>query len=240
MKDRVFTGASVPDALAEAASLLGLRETELRYVVLDPGTAGERGLAGTPARVAVLLEAVPSPARQEPEAPSVRPPEDPRAGIREIVREVAEAAGIDVWAEVEEDDERVLVKIEGPDHAFFFGQEGRGEVLRATEHLLQRVFGAAFLPRALRVECEGFQQRRDAALAEEARSLAAAVREDGQTRTTEPLNGYERRVVHLALNEEPGVTTYSVGEGSARRVTVAPADEAAIAPGDSGPLDETA
>jgi spoIIIJ-associated protein len=140
---------------------------------------------------------------------------------------VAEAAGIDVWAEVGEDgDDKVVVQIKGPGHAFFFGREGKGDVLRATEHLLQRTFGAEFLPRHLRVDCEGFQERRDAALAEEARTLAAAVRDDGQPRTTEPLNAYERRVVHVALNDDEDVSTYSVGEGSARRVTVALAEEA--------------
>jgi spoIIIJ-associated protein len=236
MKDRMFTGASVPEALAEAASVLGLPETELRYVVLDPGTQAERGLQATPARVAVLLEAASPAQRGIPAAPDR--PEDPRAGVREVVREVAEAAGIDVWAEVQEDDERILVKLDGPDRSFFFGHEGRGDVLRATEHLLQRIFASAFLPRPLRVDCEGFQERRDAALAEQARSLAAAVREDGQPRTTEPLNGYERRVVHLALNEESGVRTYSVGEGAARRVTVGPAEEGGGATAERGSGDE--
>jgi spoIIIJ-associated protein len=238
MKDRVFTGASVPEALSEAASVLGLPETQLRYVVLDAGTPAERGLQATPARVAVLLEEAP-PMRQGDE-PAANPqwPADPRAGIREVVREVSEAAGIDVWAEIQEDDERIVVRLEGPDESFFFGHEGRGDVLRATEHLLQRIFGSELLPRSLRVECEGFQERRDAALAEEARSLAKAVREDGQPRTTDPLNGYERRIVHVALNGEPGVTTYSVGEGAARRVTVAPAEGPTTAPAETGPTDE--
>ena len=122
----------------------------------------------TPARVAVLLEARPSVGeRPAPSAPP--PPSDARAGIRATVRAVAEAAGIDVWAEIsEEEDEKVVVHLKGPDHAFFFGREGRGDVLRATEHLLQRIYGAEFLPRPLRVECEGFQERRDAALADEA------------------------------------------------------------------------
>jgi spoIIIJ-associated protein len=229
MKDRVFSGPSVPEALAEAATALGLPETELRYVVLETGTEGGRGLQPTPARVAILLE---EPARRrapERSAPDPPPaaPADPRAGIRATIRSVAESAGIDVWAEVEEDgDDRVVVQLKGPGHAFFFGREGKGDVLRATEHLLQRTWGAEFLPRHLRVECEGFQERRDAALAEEARTLAAAVRDDGQPRTTEPLNAYERRVVHVALNDQEGISTYSVGEGSSRRVTVARAEEA--------------
>jgi spoIIIJ-associated protein len=108
-------------------------------------------------------------------------------------------------------------------------------VLRATEHLLQRTYGAEFLPRPLRVECEGFQERRDKALADEARRLGESVRGDGKPRTTEPLNGYERRVVHVALNDEPGLTTYSVGEGAARRVTIALAEEPSPASGDPEP-----
>lgn len=241
MKDHVFTGPSVPAALAEAATMLGLPETELRYVVLDAGSPGGRGLQPTPARVAVLLEAAPAaPARTAPPPPMAPAlPTEPRAGIRGMVRALAEEAGIDVWAEIQDqDDEKIVVQLKGPDHAFFFGQEGRGDVLRATEHLLQRTYGGEFLPRALRVECEGFQERRDAALGEEARALAAAVREDRTPRTTEPLNGYERRIVHVALSDEADITTYSVGEGSARRVTVALAEEsdtpaaAEAAPGD--------
>jgi spoIIIJ-associated protein len=235
MKDRVFTGGDVPTAVAMAAATLGLPESELRYVVLDAGRPSERGLQPTPARVAVFLEGPPTTTRSRaavlpgPEPPA--PPADARAGIRETVRQVAEAAGIDVWAEIAEDDDRVLVQLDGPDHPFFFGPDERGEVLRATEHVIQRMFGAAFLPRPLRVECRGFQERRDAALAEGARLLAEAVREDGTPRSTEPLNSYERRVVHMTLTDDPGVTTYSVGEGAARRVTVAPAE---------GPADDPA
>jgi spoIIIJ-associated protein len=233
MKDRVFTGPDVPEALAEAASSLGLPEAELRYVVLDAGTPGGRGLQPTPARVAVLLEQAPAPAADSPGSWS--PPADARAGIRATVRALAEAARIDVSAEISEGEERVVVHLRGPDHAFFFGREGRGDVLRATEHLLQRTYGAEFLPRPLRVECEGFQERRDKALADHARQLAAGVRGDGKPRTTEPLNGYERRVVHLALNGEPGITTYSVGEGPARRVTIARTEEPSPAPSEGVP-----
>jgi spoIIIJ-associated protein len=224
MKDRLFSGPDVEEAVALAAANLGLAQAELRYVVLDPGTAGGRGLKPTPARIAVLVGEAPrrpDPARRE------APPEtaaDPLAGVRATIRAVAEAGHLDMEAEFEEGEETVVVRLRGPDAAFFIGPEGRGEVLRATEHLLQRLYGFALQPRALRLTCEGFRERRDQALAEEARRLAAAVREDGRPRTMEPLNSYERRVVHVALQEEAGVTTYSVGEGPDRRVTVAPAE----------------
>ena len=138
---------------------------------------------------------------------------DPRAGLRETIRAVAEAGGLEVGAEVEENDEAVVVRLHGADVAFFLGEDGRGEVLRATEHLLLRLYGAALQPRALRLTCEGFRARRDEALAVEAHRLAEAVRTEGQPRTMEPMNAYERRVIHVALQSEPGVTTYSVGQG---------------------------
>ena len=224
MRDRVFSAADVDEALAVAAASLGLPRAELRYVVLDAGTVGGRGLKPTPAQIAVLLRepSRPSASPREPEPAPAGPP-DPRARLRETIGAVAEAGGLDVEAEVEETEEAVIIRLRGPDQTFFLGPEGRGEVLRATEHLLQRLYGAALQPRSLRLTCEGFRERRDQALAEEARRLAEAVRADGQARAMEPLNAYERRVVHLSLQGEAGVTTYSVGEGSARRVTVAPA-----------------
>jgi spoIIIJ-associated protein len=220
VRDRVFAGRDAAAALAAASLALGLPAETLRYVVLDPGAPGGRGLEPTPARVAVLLG--------EPAAPRTTGgrPIDARAAIRDTVRSVGEAAGLDIHADLEEQEEAVVVHLRGSEPEFFAGPDGRGEVLRALEHLLQRSYGAAFaLP--LRVRSQSFRDQRDAALAEEARALAQAVRSDGQPRTTEPLNAYERRVVHVALNGEPGVTTYSVGEGGARRVTVAPAGAAA-------------
>jgi len=226
VKDRLFSGPDVDEALAVAAASLGLPRAELRYVVLDPGSAGGRGLKPTPARIAVLLRDASGATGPEREGRdrgvATAPLPDPRAGIRETIRAVAEAGELDVDPEIEETEEAVVVRLRGPDHAFFLGAEGKGEVLRATEHLLQRLYGAVLQPRFLRLTCEGFRERRDQALAEEARRLAEAVRADGQQREMEPLNAYERRVVHVALQGEPGVTTFSVGEGSSRRVTVAP------------------
>jgi spoIIIJ-associated protein len=229
VKDRVFSGPDVGEALALAAASLGLPRAELRYVVLEAGTAGVRGLKPTPARIAVLL---PEPGRSNTPARDREPAPaspDPRVGLRETIRAVAEAGGLDVGAEIEEREEALVVRLHGADEAFFLGEDGRGEVLRATEHLLLRLYGAALQPRALRLTCEGFRARRDEALAVEAHRLAEAVRAAGQPRTMEPLNAYERRIVHVALQAEPGVTTYSVGQGSDRRVIVAPAGPAETA-----------
>ncbi|HEX9202504.1 MAG TPA: R3H domain-containing nucleic acid-binding protein [Vicinamibacteria bacterium] len=229
MKDRPFSGRDVEDALAAAGAALGLPVAALRYVVLDPGSPGRVGAKPTPARIAVMLDE-PGPAAQEGEPEELFDEEDdPLALIGEMVQALAEAAGIEVAAQVAEEREAVVVRLDGPDRGFFFGEDGRGEVLRAFEHLLQRMFGPDVAPRPIRAECAGFRERRDAALAEEAHALAEAVRREGRPRTMPPLNAYERRIVHVALTEAPGVVTYSVGEGADRRVTIAPA------PGPKGP-----
>jgi spoIIIJ-associated protein len=228
VKDRAFSGKDVAEALALAGATLGLPVGSLRYVVLDPGSPGRVGAKPTPAQIAVMI---PEPGRTpaEPADGWEGDEGDAIADLLAIVRILAETAGIDVTAEVKETRESLVVQLSGPDRAFFFGADGRGEVLRAFEHLLQRMFAPELAPLPVRVECEGFRDHRDQALAAEAQALAEEVRRDGQPRTLPALNAYERRIVHMALSGAAGVVTYSVGEGADRRVTVAPAP-----PGDRG------
>jgi spoIIIJ-associated protein len=241
MRDHVFSGADVSEALALAAANLGLPLAELRYVVLDPGAPGSRGLSPTPARIAVLLQErgesddrQPQPARAArsgERAPAERPPAergDPLAGIERTLRAIAEAGGLGVSAEVAAGPDRVEVQLQGDDREFFLEPDGEAEVLRATEHLLLRLYGAALKPLGLRLTGEGFRERRDDALVRRARRVAETVRQEGRPRTLESLNAYERRVVHVALQDEPGVRTESSGEGAERRLTIAPS----TAPGD--------
>ena len=221
MKDRAFSGRDVKEALAAAAAGLGLPAEALRYVVLDAGSPGGMGVSPSPARIAVLLDAS-SPGKRPATAPP-SPALDPRAEIRGLLRALAEAAQLDLAVEIVDEAGTLEVRVGGPDAGFFLGADGEGAVLRAIEHLLQRVFAGAGGEEPLRLECAGFRDRRERALSEQALALAAEVRADGKPRTTLPLNAYERRLIHVALSQVEGVVTYSVGEGADRRVTVAPA-----------------
>ena len=148
------------------------------------------------------------------------------------MRAVAEAGGLEIDADVDDSAEAFVVRLHGKDAAFFHGEDARGDVLYALEHLLQRTYAEELRPRVVRLRCEGFREARDAALTEEARRLAAEVRESGHALQMEPLNSYERRIVHLALQDLPDVRTYSVGEGMDRRVTIAPKGDDAPDAGD--------
>jgi spoIIIJ-associated protein len=248
MKDQIFTGRNVAEAVDIAGRTLGLAPDAIRYVVLEREAPGVMGIGGTPARIAVLLDARKGGSgagpmlganerprgeggeRERSSAPRERP-QDLRAALRAFVRELAETGEIDLTAEVEEDEQRTTVRLFGADRELLL--ERGAEALLALDHIIQRAFAHDIHPRRLVVECEGYRETRDAALETKARELADAVRADGQPRETEPLNSYERRIIHVTLTDAPGVRTFSVGEGPDRRVTIAPAEVPPSEGGDS-------
>lgn len=218
MKDPVFTGRDVAGALEAAARALQLSAAALRYVILDPGRPERLGIAATPARIAVLLDVA------RPGADPIHAPGDAPT-IREVLEAVARAAGIEMAIEIVEDGDDVRVVLSGPGRAVFLERDA--EALRALEHLLR--CSQAAQGRRIRLECEGYQEVRDEALRIEARRLADEVRASRQPRVLGALNAYERRIVHVVLADDPDVRTFSVGEGSERRVTIAlrpPVDDA--------------
>jgi len=235
MKDQVFEGATVEEAVSAASRALGIPVEGLRHVVLDAGTVAARGLTARPARIAVLLSAnSPSPRP----AASAMPPTQPAtavgaapmglaevaAEIRELVRELARAADTDLSGEVTTTDDAVVVRLEGKGKDLLLADDG--DVLESLEYLIQLMYRRAVEPRRLIVDCEGYRADRDRGLREEALALAATVAKDGVPRKMRSLNSYERRVVHATLTDHPAVRTFSVGEGGDRRVTVAPRDAA--------------
>jgi spoIIIJ-associated protein len=225
MKDQVFTGKDVAEAVTLAERTLGIPAASIRYVVLDGGQAGTLGRADTPARIAVLLDAGSGPAAAgaartaatRPQA--AKPPRDYRASIREVLRSLATTAEVDLSAELQETEGSLTVTLEGDGRNMLL--EDGAEPLRALEQVLQRILVRDGGPRRLIMRCEGYRDARGDALRDEALRLAAAVAADGRPRTTEPMNSYERRLVHVALADHPAVKTFSVGEGGDRRVTVA-------------------
>lgn len=222
MKDQVFSGTTVEEALERAAAGLGVARAGLRYVVLDSGTPGGRGVGATPARVAILLDAPgPTAASAPPHEHAPVGNQTPAATLRSLVRALAEAAGLDLSAEIVEDEQTLELQLLGPGQDFFMDEHA--EVLPALEHLLRKILAQAGDRRRLQLSCQGYRARRDQAIQEIARSLVEAVAADGRARETDPLNSYERRLVHIAV-AEAGLRSYSVGEGADRRVVVAPAE----------------
>lgn len=234
MSDQVFSGRDVNEALRLAAQALGQREAELRYVVLEQETEGRLGLSARPARIAILLNAGRARAeaarpfereRRDPD-PQPEPPQDDD-WLERIVAGLTALAGGPIEASWEGRHGEHVLRLSGAGTGPLL--DGEGRVLDALEHLL----GAVARPRLggphLRLECDGYREVRDAWLQQHVRELCGQVRTDGQAREMEPLNAYERRIVHMTVAETPGLRSYSVGEGRDRHVTIAAAEASGTA-----------
>jgi spoIIIJ-associated protein len=218
VKDALFSGPDLPSALDAASRALGIPSSQLRYVVLQDATAGRLGLQSQPARIAIMMDApgrgaaagVPAPEPQE-DYP------DLRDQIAALGRQLAEETGLQVALTTSEKDGRLDVRFEGADAGALLADEGVGE---AFEHILRR--WADRNGEEIRMAGAGHRERRDEALRQRALRMADEVRVDGQPRRVEGLNSYERRIVHMALEGAAGVETFSVGEGTERRIVIAP------------------
>ncbi len=115
----------------------------------------------------------------------------------------------------------IHIDIEGKDVSFLIGK--RGEVLNALQYLLN-VITARQITNGVRVVLEGdsYRERRAQTLTDMALKLAQEVRARGEEAVLDALPAFERRVIHQAIVDLEGVTTYSEGEEPNRRVVIAP------------------
>lgn len=225
MRDPVFTGVDEAAAVAEAARTLGVPAVSLRYAVLEPGTPAGRNAPATPARIAVIVSAparaeaarpIPTRAPERPEVPRVAG--DPAAVVRCVIAALAEAAGGAIEVQTESGSRGEILSLRGDGTRVLL--HDNGEALEALTLVLQRVAANADPSYRVELRCEAVRQRRDEHLREEALAVARAVAEDGRPRPMPALNAYDRRIVHMAVAEVPGVVSQSQGEGRERRVVV--------------------
>lgn len=144
--------------------------------------------------------------------------------LLKLVKELLASADLDVTAKVDGMQGRyVNIEIDGDDVAHLIGKHG--EVLNATQYLAN-IIASRQLDSGARVVLDGgnYRRKREEALTGLATKIAEAVRERGEEAVLDALPAFERRIVHKALGEIKGVTTYSEGEEPNRRVVIAPAE----------------
>jgi len=172
-----------------------------------------------------------APTRPEPaaSAPHRRVPDaDPgdiaalAARAKAVTEELLDRMGMVASVQLSTTPDEILLSVESDvDDALLIGR--RGETRAALEHLVQRLA----IPRdarevIVRLDVNGYWERRIERLRAEALDLAAEAVRDGQEIRTEPLSAQERRVVHRALADDGRVTTESLGTGALKRVAIVP------------------
>jgi spoIIIJ-associated protein len=131
--------------------------------------------------------------------------------------------GLELDTQASTEGDTVWLALDGPDAGLLTDDDGK--VLEALQYLMSKM-SSRVLADNVRVllDAGGFRRRRDEELRAMAMDAAQRAKERNRPVRLEPLNAYERRVVHLSLQEEPGVRTYSLGRGYFKRVTVEPTE----------------
>jgi spoIIIJ-associated protein len=142
--------------------------------------------------------------------------------VTSFVKDLLEAAKLDLEFRCDTEEEGMIVRLYGQDAGMVLSNGAR--LLYAINHILNRAFyepgTEAF---NLLVDCNDYRSARAEELESLARKAAEGVNDSGELYLFEPMPASERRVVHLALAEAPGVMTESEGSGLERRVVVLPA-----------------
>jgi spoIIIJ-associated protein len=115
----------------------------------------------------------------------------------------------------------------GEDSNLLIGR--KGQTLEALQTLVTRItarkFPEAGGPVRILVDIEGYRERRRTNLVDMALRVAGEVRESGEEAALEPLNSYERYLVHSALKDEPGIATRSEGDGTVKQIVISPSED---------------
>lgn len=146
-------------------------------------------------------------------------PESEQAGVvRAWYARVLELAKLQLEIRTEENETQVIVRLFGGDARLL--TEEHGELLDALQVLGNKAMVGRKIEKEIELNCEAFKERRAEQLAEKAKELADRVRSSGREQLLPAMTPIERRIVHLALQEDADVTTESRGDGFYKRVAV--------------------
>ena len=209
VREQVFVEVSaktVNEAITEACRKFGVTSDRLDYEVKDEGASGFLGIGSRPAviRAAVKLEEV-----------SV---EDV---AENFLKEVFSAMNMEVSVEVKYDEEGKTMDIElsGNEMGVLIGK--RGQTLDSLQYLVSLVVNRETEEYIrVKVDTEDYRKRRRETLENLAKNIAYKVKKTKRAVSLEPMNPYERRIVHSVLQNDKYISTHSEGDEPFRRVVV--------------------
>ncbi|MCD5412557.1 MAG: protein jag [Dehalococcoidia bacterium] len=203
---------TVEEAVELALNELKLTRSEVEVEVLQEGKTGILGWRGEDARVRVT--------------PLPSPEEGGNVAViaREVVEKLLSLMEVDATVQVsggEDDQSPLSIDVSNGDLGVLIGR--RGQTLASLQYLVNIILGRK-LKSGVRVivDVAGYRKRRDEELQNMTLRVAELVKSTRRSITLEPMPAMERRVVHLALRDDPDLATQSVGFGDSRKVVVYP------------------
>ena len=212
-ESNVFTGKTTEEAIEEGLKLLGLDREDADIVILEEGK--KKLFGGVKARVKVTKKV------------------SDGARAIEFINGLMEILGITAVSQLVSDGEKIEINVTSTDSNKVIGRHG--EVLDAIQCLAGAVsnIGRDVYKKVV-VDCENYRAGREKTLVELANKLAAKAVDRQRRVTLEPMNPYERRVIHSALAENTEVKTVSSGKEPSRFIVIIPNNEKPYEPREKG------
>ena len=238
-----FTGKTVDDAITEACRNFTITSDRLEYEVIEKGTAGIFGFAAKPAVIKARVfdpnapkeekaEKEEAPISEEKKEEAAKKPADndsteestasvPAADPKEFLDKVFAAMNMEVSVNVETKDNEMNINLSGNDMGVLIGK--RGQTLDSLQYLTSIVVNKGKKEYIrVKVDTENYRSRRKETLENLAKNLAYKAKRTKNPVSLEPMNPYERRIIHSALQNDKYVTTHSEGEEPYRKVIITP------------------
>lgn len=195
------TGKTIEEAINLALEELNADMDNTDIEVLDEGSKGLFGIGSKMARVRVTLK-------------NIKTNEAER-----FLKDVFSKMNVSVEVETQEDEESMLLRITGKDSGIIIGR--RGETLDALQYLTSLVVNRDKEEyKRITIDIENYRQKREETLVRLANKLAERVIKYRKNVTLEPMNPYERRIIHSSLQNNKMVETYSIGDEPNRKVVI--------------------
>ena len=205
MKSVEIKAKTVDEAVSQALSELNTTKENVEIEIIEEskGLFGLLGSKEVKVRVTLLKE-------------------EEGAAAKEFLSNIFEKLGMDIELveEYKEDEKKLDIELKGDNLGLLIGR--RGETLDAIQYLTN-IFVNKSTEDYIKVtiDAENYRERREDALVTLAKRTAQKATKYKKNMIIEPKNPYERRIIHEALQDFPGVTTYSIGEEPNRKVVVA-------------------
>lgn len=197
------TGKSVDEAVNQVLKEYNIERENVIVEVLEAGNKGFLGILGN---------------KQAKVRVSIKTPLD---YVKEFLDSVIEKMDLKVNYELTQEGDLLKVDFSGYNVGLLIGR--RGENLDSLQYLCNLVANKFSAKEHVRVllDAENYRSKREESLRQLAYKMAKKVVETGKDIALEPMSSYERKIIHLALQDNPDVETYSLGEEPYRKVIIA-------------------
>lgn len=203
MEYREFSAKTKEDAITEACQYFTVSSDKLMIEVVDEGSNGFLGIGAKPAIIKAAVKGT-----VEDKA-------------KDFLKDVLEAMDLEVVIDVKYDEaeKNMEIDLKGDDMGVLIGK--RGQTLDSLQYLVSLVVNKESEEYIrVKVDTEDYRNRRKATLEGLAKNISYKVKRTKRAVSLEPMNPYERRIIHSALQNDPYVTTHSEGEEPYRKVVV--------------------